>query len=111
MLGEVEFLFLDDQLGEWRDPLGLAWADQRHLAAVDREIERRVGRAELCRIGGGIGQDHHRCLQALGTMNRHHPHRVDRCRRVALDLDITLREPGEEAIKRIDVVALEFKRR
>ena len=47
-------------------------------------------------VGGGVGQDHHRRLQPLGAVHRHHPDAVARrlCR--ALDLDLVGIQPHQK---------------
>ena len=60
----------------------------------DRSARRAFG------IGRGIGQDHHRCLQALRPVHRHHPDGVQRRGRVARDRHRPAIEPVEKPLQR-----------
>ena len=97
-----------ERLGE----LVLARAEQRHRrpdrvrAVVARAACRASGRDRRSRVG----EDHDRRLQALRAVHGHHPHRVERRRGIAHDLDVAAREPVEEALQRRRARALEFER-
>ena len=105
----------------------------RLRASIDR-VERRTRSALRGRISGTCGRlddgQVERCgagraapdravasarmtsgaSRPLGAVDRHHPHGVGRLRGVALNLDVAAREPGEEAVERGGLVALELQR-
>ena len=53
-----------------------------------------------CRWGRGVGQDDDGCLQAFGTVHRHHPHLVAGDLHVAFDVGPGCAQPGDEALQR-----------
>ena len=56
------------------------------------------------------GEDDHRRLKSLRAVHRHHPDGICGRRRVALDLDLASREPGDEAVERSILLLLELQR-
>ena len=81
-------------------PHGSPWSN-RHEASRT---------AKFCRVRRRVGQDDDWRLEPFGGVDRHDAHGVDGCRRVSLDLGIPAIEPGEEAVERTDLAALELER-
>ena len=80
-----------------------------NLSAIPRRPVERI-LACIIRIGGGISEDDQRRLQALGTVDRHHPHGIGGRRGIPRDLDFTTIEPVEETLQRRGGILFEAKR-
>ena len=79
-------------------PLVLFRTEDRQFHIVVDFPRHRRSRSRVG-VGGGVGEDDQRRLQALGAVHGHHPYCVERLRRVANDLDIAAIEPVEEALQ------------
>ena len=87
------------RFGNAADLFPAAQLGQGHRAGIGRA---RIGQVErflagVVRIGGGVGEDDDRGLQALGAVHGHHPHQPLGIVRLALQLALAGIEPGEEA--------------